>query len=164
MRQEAPFAAAGGCALSTWGLPAATTPRRPFSRRSHAAGYLLVAPSGSAAPLLCNPPFATPFHHAPIPGPTSQVMGFAQEYQGGLTFATLLDAGHSVPWFKPARAQYFVSSWVDKIVGSTAAPAGPTAAPAPSPPAGTGAGNPGNASTAGGPAGAQPAQPSAGTT
>ena len=69
----------------------------------------------------CYPALSTPLHR--------QVMGFAQEYQGGLTFATLLDAGHSVPWFKPARAQYFVGSWVGRVANSTAAPAAPAAAP-----------------------------------
>ncbi|KAL4437082.1 hypothetical protein ABPG75_004221 [Micractinium tetrahymenae] len=100
-----------------------------------------------------------------------QVMGFAQEYQGGLTFATLLDAGHSVPWFKPARAQYLVGNWVGKVANSTVSPAAPAtpaatppaaspvAAPVPSPPSAKSGANASNATTAGRPARGKPAKP-----
>ncbi|KAL4424454.1 hypothetical protein ABPG77_006392 [Micractinium sp. CCAP 211/92] len=104
---------------------------------------------------------------APLMDQANEVMGFAQEYQGGLTFATLLDAGHSVPWFKPARAQYFVGSWVGKLANSTVAPATPATpppaaaatpagAPAASPPPAKGAANPGKAPAPGAAAVASP--------
>lgn len=41
-----------------------------------------------------------------------QVGGYTQEYEGGLTFATVRGAGHMVPTHQPGRALSLVSHFL----------------------------------------------------
>jgi serine carboxypeptidase-like clade 2 len=43
----------------------------------------------------------------------SQVGGFTEVYEGGLTFATVRAAGHMVPAFQPARALTLIKNFLD---------------------------------------------------
>lgn len=42
-----------------------------------------------------------------------QVGGFAEVYKGGLTFATVREAGHQVPSYQPARALSLIKHFLD---------------------------------------------------
>ena len=50
--------------------------------------------------------FAIKFH-------VKQVGGYTQVYKGGLTFATVREAGHQVPSYQPARAFSLIKHFLD---------------------------------------------------
>lgn len=43
----------------------------------------------------------------------TQVGGYSEVYKGGLTFATVREAGHQVPSYQPARALTLVKHFLD---------------------------------------------------
>lgn len=43
----------------------------------------------------------------------TQVGGFAEVYKGGLTLATVREAGHQVPSYQPARALTLIKYFLD---------------------------------------------------
>jgi len=45
--------------------------------------------------------------------PASQVAGYARTFKGGLTYATVKGAGHTVPTYKPLQALAMFSRWLD---------------------------------------------------
>ncbi|KAL4452545.1 hypothetical protein ABPG75_008207 [Micractinium tetrahymenae] len=45
---------------------------------------------------------------------TGEVAGYVSEYEGGLTFATLHEAGHAAPYFKPSAALQLIQSFLNQ--------------------------------------------------
>lgn len=43
---------------------------------------------------------------------TGQVGGWTEDYSDGLSFVTVRDAGHMVPYSQPERALYVFSHWI----------------------------------------------------
>ncbi|PSC75376.1 Aldo keto reductase [Micractinium conductrix] len=65
--------------------------------------------------------------------PVGDTVGFWQEYQG-LTFATLMDAGHSAPMYKPQRVLVLIKRFTEQWAGGGGG-AAPSPTPAPAKPA-----------------------------
>ena len=62
----------------------------------HGVGHMLC--------ILCH------YQHV-MPVCTGQVGGYVEEY-GGLTFSTVRNAGHMVPYTQPERAYHLFSHWI----------------------------------------------------
>ena len=58
-------------------------------------------------------PETTPWHPWTAPG-TATVTGYATVYAPDFTFATIRDAGHMSPRYKPRELFYMVDAWLRK--------------------------------------------------